>query len=351
MGCPAEILYIDLSDASMAVAEARAKVRKLKNLTFRRLSILDLPDSGHGSFDYIDCCGVLHHLEDPAAGLTALKSVLADDGGMGLMLYGELGRTGVYPFQEMMRMVSPDAPPADRLAVAERLLKQLPPSNWLRRNPFLADHLQGGAAGLYDLLLHGRDRAYRVPEIADLAAGAGMRITAFIEPAAYDPASYLSDPELRTRLDGLDWLDRCAFAESLTGNRTKHIFYAVKASNKGACVADAGDDDAIPVFRDASDAAVKEQARPGGVIAATLGGLKVSFPIPSLGAAILSRIDGRATLGDIRADVMKANPGLDAKGFGDQFGRLYAGLNGLAKLFLTRVPIALTSGSGTSARK
>ena len=146
-GCPAEILYIDLSDASMAIAQARAKVRKLKNLTFRRLSLLDLPGSGLGPFDYIDCCGVLHHLEDPLRGLKALESVLADDGGMGLMLYGELGRTGVYPFQEMMRMVSPDAPPADRLAVAERLLKQLPPSNWLRRNPFLADHLQGGRGG------------------------------------------------------------------------------------------------------------------------------------------------------------------------------------------------------------
>ncbi len=348
-GCPAEVLQIDLSAASLAIAGERAKARKLKNVTFRRLSLLDLPGSGLGPFDYIDCCGVLHHLEDPVAGLRALESVLAEDGGMGLMIYGELGRTGVYPFQDMMRMLPTGEAPADRLAVAGRLLKQLPPSNWLRRNPFLADHLQGGDAGLFDLLLHSRDRAYRVPEVAELAAAAGMRLTAFIEPAAYDPASFLSDPELRAQFESLDWLERCAFAELLTGNRHKHIFYAVKAANTGTCVADPGDEDVIPLFRDPADTAFKSQVRPGGLLATTLGGLKVSFPVPPLGAAILSRIDGQASIGAIRTQVRDVNPGLDAAAFDAQFAGLYAALNGLSKLFLSRFPIAIRSGSGTSA--
>ena len=84
--CPAEVVYLDLSAASRRIAEARAKTRGLTNIQFHTGSLLDLPRLGLGIFDYIDCCGVLHHLENPGAGLAALTSVMAPEGGMGLML-------------------------------------------------------------------------------------------------------------------------------------------------------------------------------------------------------------------------------------------------------------------------
>jgi hypothetical protein len=58
----------------------------------------------------------------------------------------------------------------ERLDLLKRLLAGLPETNWLRRNPFLGDHLSQGDAGLFDLFLHARDRAYRVPEVAALTA-------------------------------------------------------------------------------------------------------------------------------------------------------------------------------------
>ena len=63
-GSPAEIVYLDLSKASRAIAEQRARVRGLSNIKFMTGSLLDLPTLGLGRFDYIDCCGVLHHLAD-----------------------------------------------------------------------------------------------------------------------------------------------------------------------------------------------------------------------------------------------------------------------------------------------
>ncbi len=87
--CPGEVVYIDLSSASRAVCEARAKVRGLRNITFLTGSLLDLPTMTIGQFDSIDCTGVLHHLPDPAAGLQALASVLEPEGGIGIMLYGQ----------------------------------------------------------------------------------------------------------------------------------------------------------------------------------------------------------------------------------------------------------------------
>lgn len=337
-GGPAEIVHIDLSEASLAIAEARVKARRLSNVVFRRLSLLDLPGSGLGPFDYVDCCGVLHHLDDPAAGLAALAAVVAETGGLELMVYGALGRAGVYPAQAMLRALAGDdeGEPAARVAVARRLLAQLPPTNWLKRNPFVADHLQGDDAGLYDLLLHSQDRAYSVPEVAALAEGAGLRVTAFIEPALYDPASYLTDPQILARLGRLPWLDRCAFAENLAGNLRKHVFYAIKAANPGPCVADAADEALVPVWREAADAALGRAIRPGGALTANRDGVALRFPLPPLAGAILARIDGRRPIAAIRAEVMAANPGLSEAAFSGQFAQAFAALNGIGKLFLRR---------------
>ena len=95
-GSASEVVHFDLSTASRAVAEARIDARGLRNVRFVTGEIEALPDLGLGAFDYVDCCGVLHHLEDPAAGLRALAAVLAEGGGIGLMVYGEYGRSGLY---------------------------------------------------------------------------------------------------------------------------------------------------------------------------------------------------------------------------------------------------------------
>jgi hypothetical protein len=69
------------------------------------------------------------------------------------------------------------------LAVGQKLFKDLPPSNWLKRNPFVRDHLDGGDAGFCDLLLHARDLAYTVNYFGALAGTAGLEVVNFIEPA------------------------------------------------------------------------------------------------------------------------------------------------------------------------
>ena len=79
-GRPGEVVWLDRSRAARRIAEARAGARKLGNIRFVEGSLLDLPGSGLGPFDYIDCCGVLHHLPDPLAGLRALAGALAPGG-------------------------------------------------------------------------------------------------------------------------------------------------------------------------------------------------------------------------------------------------------------------------------
>ena len=62
------VTYLDRSQAAMRVARARAEARGLTNIDWVQGSILDLPRLGLGPFDYIDCCGVLHHLPESGVG-------------------------------------------------------------------------------------------------------------------------------------------------------------------------------------------------------------------------------------------------------------------------------------------
>jgi SAM-dependent methyltransferase len=330
-----EVVYLDVSGAAREIAEARAHARGLANVSFHQGSLLDLPGLGLGRFDYIDCCGVLHHLEDPPAGLAALAEALAPAGGMGLMVYAPLGRTGVYPTQAMLRSLGEGLPLAERIGLARRLLAALPATNWLKRNPFLGDHKRSDAE-LVDLLLHARDRAYSVSEVAALVAGAGLRLVSFIEPARYDPATYLKDPVLLKRLQGLAPLARAGVAEDLAGNIKKHVVYVVKGSNEADTVARADSAAAVPVTREIPGPELARALARGPAIKAELDGLALSFALPRLAAPMLARVDGRASLGDIHAALQARDSGLDWDTFKAQFDRLYAVLNGLNHLLLRR---------------
>jgi len=326
------VTYLDRSAASRRIAEARAQARGLGNLVWRSDSLLDLPRLGIGPFDYIDCCGVLHHLPDPAEGLAALTSVLAPGGGIGLMVYAPHGRTGIYPMQDALRLLAPTSlTPQERVATAKRVLKALPETNWFGRNPLITDHLVGGDAGLYDLLLHERDRAYRVHDLAALMDAAGLEPAAWIEPRRYDPAIYLADPKLKTQAAGLPPTDRAALAEALAGNFRTHVVYCVR---KGARPAppDPRRPEAVPVLRSLEGGVIADSIRPDGTLVMRFDAFPLIVPLPRLARAILKQIDGRRTLAEIRAAVVAGGAKGDA--FDKDWPVLFAALNGLNRLLL-----------------
>jgi SAM-dependent methyltransferase len=332
-GTPAELRYVDVSHSSLAIAKARAEARGLGALRFDAGAIEAIEDA---PFDYIDCCGVLHHLEDAAAGLARLARLLKPDGGIGLMVYAPLGRTGVYPMQALLRQLAGDRPDGERIRLARRLLAQLPATNWLKRNPFVGDHLKGDDAGLYDLLLHRRDRAFSVPEVAELLAGAGLRLASFIEPARYEPRSYLTDSALIRQFEGLEPIERAAAAERLAGNLARHVLYAVPAGRPDASVAAPDNMERVPVFRGLEADTLADALVPSGTLKADADGIELSFPLPALAPAIARRIDGERSLGEIHAALAReVAKGLDQAGFERQFRQFYAAFNGLNKLLLS----------------
>jgi SAM-dependent methyltransferase len=331
--CPGEVVYLDLSTASREVCEARAKARGLRNIQFLTGSLLDLPTMNIGTFDYIDCTGVLHHLPDPAAGIQALASVLQPEGGMGVMLYGQYGRTGVYPLQEILRTIAPPSMAIeDRIAMTKRLMRFLPTTNLFRRNPYLNDHVTGGDAGLYDLLLHSCDRAYTVPEIGTLASSAGLRVVAFLEPVRYEPATYMSDPVIARQASSLPLMERAAFAERLAGNLRTHVFYATRANYD--TVARPEDTQAIPVLREMDAHTLAAGLQPGQPLVANLDGFPWRAQLPALAPRIIAQIDGRRSVAEIYTS-LGAQGGLPQwDDFYAQFEDLYVKLHGVNHLLL-----------------
>ncbi|MEE2998146.1 MAG: class I SAM-dependent methyltransferase [Pseudomonadota bacterium] len=332
-GFDAEIIHLDISEASAAIARARIEARKLDNIQFVQGAIEAIPELALGQFDYIDCCGVLHHLKDPLAGLTVLRGALKPNGGMGIMVYAPLGRTGVYHAQAMLQMISEDAPDPERIDVARQLLDTLPDSNWLKRNPHVGDHVNQGDAGIYDLLLHRRDRAYSVVELASLLQQGGMRPVNFVDPARYEPTIYLKDQALVERLHPLNWLQRCTFAELLAGNMKTHIVYAVRSDNQTNTLAVPDSFSVIPVMRENDSQTLAQQISPGMSLNIDMGEVKLSLPLPRQAKEILERIDGERSLTDIHTS-MDNQP--EATDFKQQFDQLYSSFYGISRMFLKR---------------
>lgn len=333
----AEVVYLDMSTASRRVAESRAVERGLSNMRFVTGMIEEVGALAAGPYDYIDCCGVLHHLASPEAGLRALVAELAPSGGMGLMLYGTYGRSGIYPVQQALAQLVDDLPDPDRVAAAGRLLAGLPETHLLNRNPRVGDHRKGKDAHIYDLLLHRRDRSYTVPELAELLAAAQMVPTAWIEPARYEPGTYLADPALRRRAAALPAIERATLAERLSTTIGKHIVYAVSAERPAAPATDPADDDAVLVLRGLDPAAVAGTLKPGGALRADIDGAAYSMPLPPLAAAIVGRVDGRRSIGEIRAAIAASGIAVpDPAGFAGQVRAVFAALNGINRILVRR---------------
>lgn len=301
------VVHLDLSTASMEVAKQRCAVRGLTNVEWVHGSLLDLPKMGLGPFDHINCSGVLHHLSDPDQGLAALRAVLRDDGSMGIMLYGQYAREGVYQMQALLRLLNQGETDMDACVRTARVtLGAVPASNWYKfGEKLISDVWKFGDPGIYDLLLHSQDRAYTVPQLYDYVEKLGMRLVAFGRPLdrmLLTPEFSIREPRLLQRLNNLQERDRQAAMEIFTGTAIKHSFYV---SPRADSVASLDDLDNVPfLYGFAGDdpnrviADFFQKARGKGV---TLKDQDFSYPVQPRAHShhILRHMDGTRTTAEI----------------------------------------------------
>lgn len=348
-GTNAEIVHLDLSMASIALAQQRAHIRRLANIRWVHDSILNIPELGLGRFDYINCCGVLHHLADPDAGLRALKSALAPDGAIALMVYGAIGRTGVYHMQQLLRLSNAGCSEQDKIAQAREVLQALPQGNWYRR----AGELYGDNdtdAGIYDSLLHTQDRAYTVEEIhAWLGDGHGFTIE--LSDVNRGRFPYLPEltlgleaRQLRARLPAMSERARHAMSELLIGDITRHTMYLTPGA---AARAPYGQADFIPFyFHEPLDPKALAQMfapKNGAPTMLAHPHLRLTAAVDAglYAGRVLGLVDGKRSFGQIfdlvRAGLAGGGPLPDNAALFADFAPVYGLLNAIERLLLRHV--------------
>jgi SAM-dependent methyltransferase len=309
----AEIVYLDISEASLDIARQRASARGLESrVRWIHGSLLDAPRLGIGRFDYISCLGVLHHLADPDAGLRALAEVLGDDGGMGLMVYGRYGRADVYAMQDLMRLVNKGEPDLrNQIANFKESVRALSPAHLMLRGRSRqkVESTMADDANLVDTFLHAQDRAYTVPELYQFVEAAGLSVVNFTNfhetmRLEYEPDTYFEGEDLRQKLMPRERRERQAIGELLHGHMYAHGFYAARP---GRAVASFQDPEMVPYFLTASAAETAGRLRERGAVTVQFSSRHTIRLQPSAATlACLAMVDGVRSLSRIWAEAGRA---------------------------------------------
>lgn len=230
----AQVTGIDLSEGAIAVARERCQRSRAEGVEFHQLSLYDV-EQLPGSFDYINCVGVLHHLPDPVAGLQSIAAKLKPGGLMHVFVYAELGRREIYLMQQALKLLrGTDTATADDLTEGVRLGRQLfsalPEDNRIvredKRRWSLENHRDANFADMY---LHPQEVDYNIETLFALIEASGLSFVGFSNPAYWDLDRLLGkDSELRDRARQLGERERYRLIELLDPELTHYEFFLAR---------------------------------------------------------------------------------------------------------------------------
>jgi SAM-dependent methyltransferase len=178
-GPQARVLAIDLSAASLAYAARMAQHYGVGTIAFAQADLQTLAGIDRryeGSFDVIECTGVLHHLADPLAGWRRLMPCLAEDGRMLVGLYSAVARRGLRTLRDDPAYPGPGCSDAALRQLRQVLLSRSgsePGADLKSSRDFYT------ASNFRDLALHVSERALTLPEIARFIEDNGLSFRGF----------------------------------------------------------------------------------------------------------------------------------------------------------------------------
>ena len=235
----ADVLGVDISEGALAVARERCArsgaAQQVSSLRQEQRSLLDL--QGEGPFDYINSVGVLHHLDQPEAGLKALAARLAPQGLLHLFLYADAGRWEIHRTQKALTLLQVGTG-ADGLRLGRDLFETLPESNRLARH-----HRERWAvdcapdANFADMYLHPQETSYDLARLFAFVETAGLHFAGFSNPEVWDPARLLQG-ELLERARNLPLRDQWSLVEQLDPDISHFEFFLSAAPIEPATLSD-----------------------------------------------------------------------------------------------------------------
>ena len=222
----ADVLGVDISDGALAVARERClrsgAAEQVSSLRQEQRSLLDLADEG--PFDYINSVGVLHHLNQPEAGLHALSGLLAPQGLLHLFLYADAGRWEIHRTQKALNLLQAGTG-AEGLRLGRELFETLPDTNRLARHHRERWAVDCAAdANFADMYLHPQETSYNLERLFAFIETAGLHFAGFSNPEIWDPARLLKG-ELLERAQALPPRQQWELVEQLDPDISHFEFF------------------------------------------------------------------------------------------------------------------------------
>lgn len=222
------VMGIDISRQAVEHHRMLKKKHKLKNLDVRELAVENVGKLEQ-KYDLVICTGVLHHLNSPLQGLSALGKVLAKTGVMSVMVYGKYGRQGVYCVQEALRRLGAGADKRG-LVTAQEAMRMLPEwhqaSTYIKKAPDLSYD-----AGIVDTFLNVQDRAFSIPEIMTMVESAGLQFQSWLDGLYYSPSAVFSGSAILEEIEKLPLVEQWHVVDLLTQAVGAHRFLVCNPNN------------------------------------------------------------------------------------------------------------------------
>jgi SAM-dependent methyltransferase len=116
------VVGIDVTEESLKIAKESAEKLGLKNIEFRYSNLLEY-DAELGTFDFIHCQGVIHHLSDPRRGLENLHKYLNPGRYAYIWVYMLLGRRWILEIRELLNLLqTADKSYEERIEFSKKIL-------------------------------------------------------------------------------------------------------------------------------------------------------------------------------------------------------------------------------------
>lgn len=160
-----QVTAIDLSRASLAYAARKTAELDIRNVAYFQADIMAL-GSLEQRFHIVESIGVLHHLEDPAAGWRVLTSLLAPGGLMHIALYSNIARSRLDFARHTIKETGLGNDAASIRAFREQVLSAPAGSELAEVASFGRDFYS--LSNCRDLLFHVQEHQFTLVQIASL---------------------------------------------------------------------------------------------------------------------------------------------------------------------------------------